>query len=548
MSDTRAAGTAAMMKHLASGDTGLLEIRDGKKKWRFHLDGGAIVATKSNLRSEQSQTIRDSRPDLSDGAVLRSVVIRQVRSICRVDSPVVQFLKGVTVREPSDIPTGTVLTKGAVAAWGEDALKDALQQVLEGYPRLTADLAAYRLPSKVEAHIGQMDGAQTGEEFLNGAPGRMAEQLAGLWLVWKMGGIQVRASLDEEEPDDGVGLDFDLGAMIAEGLDTDDRAPVPEDPSELEVEEIPMEALEEAPSASPASGGHVLSGMPSRRRPAAASGGPSLGNRPKPKPQPDKHPLEDKLKTLHGQIMAAENHFEVLSESWESDPSAFRSAHLKLAQELHPDRYSDAPASLQDLATEAFDRVRAAWEVLEDDEKRATYIDQKIHGKKSEDELAMEQLQNYWAAEKDFKRGKAVFRQGQVVQAHEMFRAAVDKVPDELEFRAFFGYTTYHIHKTKDRDAAAGGFEMLKEVLEINKEQERKLDEGWVLLGHIHRDEGRANAAKKCYMMALKINTGNGDAERELRRLQGGEPGKKKEEKPAAAESKKKRGWFGKKK
>ena len=299
MSDTRAVGTAAMIKHLASGDTGLLEIRDGKKKWRFHLDGGAIVATKSNLRSEQSETIRDSRPDLSDGAVIRSVVIRQVRSICRVDSPVVQFLQGVTVREPLDIPTGTVLAKGAVAAWGEDTLRDSLQQVLEGYPRVTADLTAYRLPQKVEAQMGQMNGSQTGQEALDGAPGRMAEHLAGMWLIWKMGGLKVRASLEEEEEDDGVGLDFDLGAMIAEGLDSDDRAPVPADSADLIVEEIPMEALSEASPESSSSGGHVLSGMPSRRRPAPTSDGPSLGNRPKPKPAVAAHPLEEKLKTHH---------------------------------------------------------------------------------------------------------------------------------------------------------------------------------------------------------------------------------------------------------
>ena len=103
MSDTRAVGAAALIEHLGSGETGLLEIRDGKKKWRFHLDSGAIVGTKSNLKSEQPAAVRESRADLSDAAVLRSVVIRQVRSVCRIESPVVQFLKGVTPREPVDI-------------------------------------------------------------------------------------------------------------------------------------------------------------------------------------------------------------------------------------------------------------------------------------------------------------------------------------------------------------------------------------------------------------------------------------------------------------
>ena len=235
--------------------------------------------------------------------------------------------------------------------------------------------------------------------------------------------------------------------------------------------------------------------------------------------------------------------YKILGVSKSASADEIRKAYRQKAKTLHPDLHPDDKAK-----ADQFKEVSAAFEILGDEEKRQAYIDQKIHGKKSEDELAMEQLQNYWAAEKEFKRGKAAFIQGRVVQAHEMFLAAVDKVPDELEFRAYLGYTTYHINKTKDRDAASQGFEMLREVLEINKDQDRKLDEGWVLLGQIHRDEGKPGAAKKAFMQALRYNPANGDAEREMRRLHGGEPGKKKEEKAAPAETKKKRGWFGKKK
>jgi curved DNA-binding protein CbpA len=569
MSDTRAVGTAALLQHLEALDTGLLEIRDGKKKWRFHLASGAIVGAKSNLRSEQPDAVRESRADLSDAAVLRSAVIRQVRSVCRLDAPVVQFLKGVTVREPADIPTGSVLVKGAAAAWSEDKLSAGLRQVLEGFPQVSKDLDGYRLPRKVQELIGGLDGTSRGSDVIEEAVGRKAENLAGLWLVWKLGALRIRVTEARPEDEDAVeDLGFDLGAMIAEGLDSkvvetveepaieepaieepaiEEPAieePAIEEPAieEPAIEALPMEALSdvapepaEEPSPKEEPPGMVLSGIRRGRRPVS------------PKPVAAKHPLQEKLESLHARVMAAENHFEVMGESWESEPAAFRAAHLKLAGELHPDRFSGAPSALQDLATEAFDKLRAAWEVLEDDAKRSAYIDQKIHGKKTEDELAMEQLQSYWAAEKEFKRGKAAFHQGRVLQAHERFKAAVDKVPDELEFRAFLGYTTYHLNKTKDRDAAAGGFEMLKEVLEINKEQERKLDEGWVLMGQIHRDEERPGAAKKAFMQALRFNPANGDAERELRRLHGGEPGKKKEEK-AKPEAKKKRSWFGKKK
>lgn len=196
---------------------------------------------------------------------------------------------------------------------------------------------------------------------------------------------------------------------------------------------------------------------------------------------------------------------------------------------------------MRDLATAAFDRVRAAWEELRDDERRAAYIAHAIRGEKTEDELAMEQVQNYWAAEADFKRGLAAFHAGRIKPAHEMFEAAVQRVPDELEFRAYWAYTTWVTHRGTDPERAESGFEALKEVLDKNKEQERKLDMAWVLLGRIYRDKGEDRIARRCFVQALRINAGNADAQREMRRLSGGEGGRRGE----ADKKKKAGGLFG---
>ena len=120
----------------------------------------------------------------------------------------------------------------------------------------------------------------------------------------------------------------------------------------------------------------------------------------------------------------------------------------------------------------------------------------------------------------------------------------MERESNELEFRAYLGFTTFQLHKTGDVDAADRGKEMLKDVLERNKEQDRKLDAAWVLMGRIFRDQGNDKGAKRCFRQALKLNPSNSDAVREMRRLAGGGPGRRK------AEPEKKTGgffsrWFG---
>ena len=117
---------------------------------------------------------------------------------------------------------------------------------------------------------------------------------------------------------------------------------------------------------------------------------------------------------------------------------------------------------------------------------------------------------------------------------------AVDKVPDELEFRAYWSFTSFQQVKGQDGEKAEAFKDMLKEVLEKNKEQDRKLDGAWVLLGRMYRDLDNDAAARRCFVQALMLNPANGDANREMRRLSGQAPGQKKEE---AKDEKK--GFFG---
>ena len=69
---------------------------------------------------------------------------------------------------------------------------------------------------------------------------------------------------------------------------------------------------------------------------------------------------------------------------------------------------------------------------------------------------------------------------------------------------------------------------MIVEVTKANEEQEVKLDSAWVLLARAHRENGNKDKALRAITRALKIKPSNSDAQRELKRIRGQEPGAQK--------------------
>ena len=61
--------------------------------------------------------------------------------------------------------------------------------------------------------------------------------------------------------------------------------------------------------------------------------------------------------------------------------------------------------------------------------------------------------------------------------------------------------------------------DLIREAIEINQEQDKKLDSLWVLYGRAYREKGEHEKAKKLLVKALN-NPSNPDAKRELSRWQ----------------------------
>ena len=78
--------------------------------------------------------------------------------------------------------------------------------------------------------------------------------------------------------------------------------------------------------------------------------------------------MADRLDELEIQLDQAENHFDRLGLSWEASEEDFRQAFRNLSMELHPDRYADATAEMQDMAADLFNQIREAWDIISDAE------------------------------------------------------------------------------------------------------------------------------------------------------------------------------------
>lgn len=493
----------ALAELLAAGATGELDVRDGRKRWIFYLENGQLLLSRSNLKSEGGEALKAAHPDADRAALIRIQAATRLRNAISGAQPTWTFKEGAGSSKRMDIPTLTAFADALVDARGEGALREAAAPLIAGWPALGED-ALVTMPGDeaLEAYLNDLDGQRSGEEILSFAPGGPARGLAGMWIAWKLGWLSPGKAPQADGDNSGSGdldLGFDLDALIAAETAT---TPAPEGPSPfLPAPEPAATATTAAPASEPEP--IVISDVS------------------------QDHPMAARLSELAERVSAAENHFAELGLPWDAPADDFSSAYRQLARDLHPDRYVDAPPALQELATEIFDKVRAAWEVIGSPEARQKYTDKVIHGKKTEEELAMEQLQAYWSAEADFKKGVAAYNQGKIRQAHEFFSAAVEIVPDELEFRAYHAYTSFAMERTNDPEKALEYIDVLKNVIERNQEQERKLDMAWVLLGRSYRESGEPEKAKRCFVQALRINPANPDATREMKRL----TNKKKDEK-----------------
>ncbi|MBK9366762.1 MAG: DnaJ domain-containing protein [Deltaproteobacteria bacterium] len=433
---------------------GRLECGDGRRKWTFWFEGGRLSATKSNLKSEALESLEAKHPDVGPDELARMQGVIRVHGALRA-------IDGEWSFTPNDAPPARKPVDLLAACWS--ALGDAVPD----------DLARARLA---------------------GLDGRFPRLKVG-------GGVSIDELPFPAELRAAL-LDLDGQRTLADVLDF-----IPT-PPEVARRGVYLGLLAGVISVDE-QGASTPKVIVETASPRAAEAKPAA-------PPAEADPELDRLRAEQRRVNGAANHFERLGVAWDADPAEQRKAYMRLAQHLHPDRWTLKPPEQAEIANAVFAKVSEAWEIIGDEAARAEYTDRVIHGKKTEDELAMEKVQEIMSAENDFKLGLGELNNGRILQAHEAFKAARDRLPEEMEFAAFYGYTLFKLNYGKDDMLANEG----EQLIRVSIENGTKLSNGWALVGMLNHDKGELEVAKRALLTSLKLQPTNPIAQRELKRLQ----------------------------
>lgn len=461
----------ALCGRALEGATGALDWTDAKRRRVFFFVGGQLSLVQSNLRSESPEKLAELDPTLV-GPVLATAVGRaRVIGALKEAGGELRWLSDATAPKAEPVDLAAAVYESGTRRPG-----------ISSWPKLAGAAGAWLsrqdMPRELQAYLSDLDGTRTLDELVSFAPG--GPEAAERWIR----------------------IAFTIGAIIDAGIES----------SPYEVRSVKKR-------------GEWATGGGGSVDDIASLISEGLGQE-RPPPTPIAR-TTDAAGIRFGPVLArirnAPDFFATLGVQWDDPTESMRRAYFTLARDLHPDTFTRESLETQEIAAELFDKIRAAWETLGDDARREAYIKRVIHGEKTEEELAMEQVRAILGAEEDFKRALNDFHAGRLSAAHELFLKVSAAVPEEVEFAAYAGYTSFRIHHNKDKGKADAAAQQVREALERNE----RLDGVWVLLGMIQAARGDTASARESYVKALRLKPSNPDAVREMKRLErdkGAEP------------------------
>lgn len=485
--------------------SGRLELTDGRRKRVYFFEGGKLSAADSNIKNESTPHLTAAFPNASESQ------IRELQGNLRV-------INAISLREgewhftPNEAPPERHTIGLLSACWQGIQRKMDLSEIeqrlagLDGrHPALdwTNPITLKDLPldPEIKGFLSELDGQRSLEDVLDFAPGEPGAATQSLYLcvisgAVKLGethrGAQIRVTQTAEASTDRSLEIENLGRkdLISEAISGTPSPPTPKaaDENLLGIANLIADEI-----------GTDLAAPKLEGTDMTLSADPKISA----------------LQTVLAQMEQAENFFDRLGVKWDAPGQTHRAAYFQLAKQYHPDSSTGLPEEQAELIHRIFTCISEAWETLGDAERLSAYIDKVIHGKLDENELAMEKVRLILNAEDEFRAAAAHLTAGRIVRAHELLLGCVENVPDEPEFRAYLGYTTFKLNKDKDPETAAQGQEALRTAVE----NVAKSPGAWVLMGKVYQETGHADYARTCFVKALKIQPTHPEASLEMKRL-----------------------------
>ncbi len=213
-------------------------------------------------------------------------------------------------------------------------------------------------------------------------------------------------------------------------------------------------------------------------------------------------------------VMEARNFFELFGLEVDADATAIRDAYFELAKQYHPDRFNDEPVPIRREAQRIFARISEASETLSSEASRKDYVDYKILGKQTPEEVAMEKARAIMDAESAYKAGVRLLAQGQLTSAHEQFTRAHSGYSEEDDYTVFHAYTTWRLKQGSEPEAAEEAEQTIRNILQRRSKNPIPMH----LLGKISAIKGEHEFARELFKRVVRLQPSNAEALGDLRK------------------------------
>ena len=68
-----------VIEYMLEKKQGCIQVLEGKKQWLFYFDGGELVLTKSNIKSEQGKALKAQFPEASRDELLERQALTRIQ-------------------------------------------------------------------------------------------------------------------------------------------------------------------------------------------------------------------------------------------------------------------------------------------------------------------------------------------------------------------------------------------------------------------------------------------------------------------------------------
>ncbi len=249
-------------------------------------------------------------------------------------------------------------------------------------------------------------------------------------------------------------------------------------------------------------------GAPAAKPAAPAS--PASGTHPAAAPASGSSADEIPVLRQTAAAMKAQNHFERLGLTEQSDAGAVKVAYFKAARQYHPDTLPPgAPPELEKLKAEIFGYIGDAYRTLTDENARKEYIEQLSAGEEGSQEVDVVAILQ---AEERFKRGIVFMKARKYAEAVKIFDEAIQLNGAEAEFQAWRGYARF-CAATDKKVAQAEAFREIHGAIKKNE----RCAAAHYFLGVIAKTLGDNSGAQKHFKRTVEIQPDHIEAQREIR-------------------------------